>query len=281
MTVLRTDIERSLDELVSNEEGMRFQGLAVVLAKQKWPELIATERKKDLGLDAHAPAILAQDAMGRGLACSITATLEKIKSDVEKIKQHAPDVKILLFATPRAVTTKAATTWATTVREEHGIELIVISREDVIMDLMLPKNASVCRSHLGLAVPLEPALAEVIANAHAAAVEVIRAWAAHPRLSGRPRIALSAGKLDYEGAETGEVLDLAHLHAMLSEGHRIVLEAPAGRGKTTTLVQLAERHHDQSALAFLVDLPMWLASGIGILEFITIPFARYQCQHPR
>jgi len=31
----RTDIERALDKIISNEEGMRFQGLAVVLAKQK------------------------------------------------------------------------------------------------------------------------------------------------------------------------------------------------------------------------------------------------------
>lgn len=87
MTVSRTDIEKALNELISNEEGMRFQGLAVVLAKQKWPDLIAAERKKDLGLDAHAPALLARDGKGKGLACSLTATLEKIKDDVEKIRR--------------------------------------------------------------------------------------------------------------------------------------------------------------------------------------------------
>ena len=58
MTVLRTDIEKALDELISNEEGMKFQGLAVILAKQKWPELIASERKWDRGLDARVPATL-------------------------------------------------------------------------------------------------------------------------------------------------------------------------------------------------------------------------------
>jgi hypothetical protein len=35
MTVLRTDIERALDDMISNEEGMRFQRLAVVLAKRR------------------------------------------------------------------------------------------------------------------------------------------------------------------------------------------------------------------------------------------------------
>jgi len=38
MIVMRTDIEKALDELVSQEEGMRFQGLAVVLGKKLWPE---------------------------------------------------------------------------------------------------------------------------------------------------------------------------------------------------------------------------------------------------
>jgi len=46
MTVLRSDIEKALDDLISNEEGMRFQGLAVVLAKQRWTDFIACERRK-------------------------------------------------------------------------------------------------------------------------------------------------------------------------------------------------------------------------------------------
>lgn len=49
--VKRIDIERALDDLVSNEGGMIFQGLAVVLAKIRCPELIACERKNDLGLE--------------------------------------------------------------------------------------------------------------------------------------------------------------------------------------------------------------------------------------
>jgi hypothetical protein len=41
-----------LDDLMSNEGGMIFEGLAVVLAKIRYPELGARERKNDLGLDA-------------------------------------------------------------------------------------------------------------------------------------------------------------------------------------------------------------------------------------
>jgi len=77
MAVLRTDIERALNELASQEEGMRFQGLAVVLGKKRWPELIARERKKDLGLDAYAPASLTPEKIGKGLAPSITPALAR------------------------------------------------------------------------------------------------------------------------------------------------------------------------------------------------------------
>jgi hypothetical protein len=92
MTVLRSDIERALDDMISNEEGMRFQGLAVALAKQRWPEFIACERKKDLGADAIARASLAPDRSGKVLGCSLTATLDKIKADAAKIKENFPDI---------------------------------------------------------------------------------------------------------------------------------------------------------------------------------------------
>src|ERR1039458_4602159 len=70
MVALRSDIEKALDDLISNEEGMRFQGLAVVLAKKRWPDLISCERKKDLGADAIAKAAFAAEGTGKVLACS-------------------------------------------------------------------------------------------------------------------------------------------------------------------------------------------------------------------
>jgi hypothetical protein len=101
---LRSEIETALNELISNEEGIRFQGIAVVLAKQKWPDLIASERKKDLGRDAYAPAILANDGRGRVLASSLTATIDKIQGDLKRIRQAISDLSILIFYTPRPVT---------------------------------------------------------------------------------------------------------------------------------------------------------------------------------
>ena len=97
MAILRTDIERALDDLASQEEGMRFQGLAVVLGKKRWPKLIARQRKKDLGLDAYAPASLTSEKIGKGLAASITATLRKISGDAKKAKEKFPDLTRISF----------------------------------------------------------------------------------------------------------------------------------------------------------------------------------------
>ena len=99
MPVSRVAIEHALDAIAFDEGGMRFQGLAVVLAKLRWPELIACERKKDLGLDAHAPAILSPLHVGMGLSSSITPELEKIQADAERAKPHFSDLQILVFVT--------------------------------------------------------------------------------------------------------------------------------------------------------------------------------------
>ena len=121
---LRTEIESALAELISNEGGMKFQGLAVVLAKLKWPELIACERKKDLGLDAYVPASLAQDGIGKGLACSLTTTLEKIKSDIDSFRETYADIQVLIFYTPAKVTNQTAEKWANAVYDKYKLKLV-------------------------------------------------------------------------------------------------------------------------------------------------------------
>src|SRR5260370_16074849 len=104
MGVHRSEIERALDDLVSNEAGFVFQSLAVILAKKRWPDLVASERKWDLGLDAYAPASEGRGSPAMALACSLTASLEKLKSDVKRIHDTYPDVRTLIFYTPQKVT---------------------------------------------------------------------------------------------------------------------------------------------------------------------------------
>src|ERR1700686_3329842 len=109
---LRSDVEKALDELIAEEQAFKFQGLGVVLAKQKWPRLIASERRYDLGLDAHARGDLEPDGRGMGLACSLTHAFSKLAEDAAKVKKSYPDVQVLVFATPHVVTKHKEKQWA-------------------------------------------------------------------------------------------------------------------------------------------------------------------------
>src|SRR5216683_1324272 len=146
MAVLRPDIQRALDDLISNEEGMRFQGLAVVLAKKKWPDLIACERKKDLGADAIAKPAFAAEGQGKVLACSLTADIGKVKADAEKIKMNFPGVTKLIFATPVGVTNLTGEPWVAEIQKAFGYDLAIMPREDIITSLMDPANASLLQT---------------------------------------------------------------------------------------------------------------------------------------
>jgi hypothetical protein len=268
MAILRTDIERALDELISNEEGMRFQALAIVLAKQKWPDLIASERHKDGGLDAYSPASLTEDKKAKGLASSITGTITKIKDDATNVKKNFPDVEILIFATPLKIINPTIQGWAKAIRAEFGYELVVMTREDIITSMMMPPNAPLCRTFLEIEIPPEVTVVELITKVREAVAEEAKNWRARPRSANRPIVALQAVRLDNAGKETSDTLDTAGIRVALTQARRIVLEAPGGGGKTTALVQLAMQAEPQGELSFLIDLPAWVHSRTDVLEFI-------------
>ena len=265
MVVLRTDIERALDELASQEEGMRFQGLAVILGKKRWPELIARQRKKDLGLDAYAPASMTPEKIGKGLAASITPALKKISDDTKTAMENFPDLKMLLFVTSSKIGNSDRQRWEAAIHREYGLLLHIIEREEIITLMMMPENASLRASFLHLDIVDEPEIADLIDRTRRAANAVVQTWAA--KTKGHPLIDLTAVRLDQNGAESADVLSLEQIDQALLDGRRIVLEGPAGRGKTTTLIQLAQRPHP-AGIAFIVELPAWTSSRRGILEYI-------------
>ena len=265
MPIMRSDIERALNELISQEEGMRFQGLAAVLGKQRWPDLIANERKKDFGLDAYAPPSLTPERVGKGLAASITPTLEKVSTDATTAKENYPALKVLLFVTPAKVGNATRRKWAQKILEDHDVELHILGSEDIITEMMLPANASLCASHLHLDVDADPDVADLIDRTRRAADAVTRNWAS--KTKGHPLIELTALRLDPTGEESAELLSLERIDQVLSQSGRIVLEGPAGRGKTTTLIQLGQRERTVG-IPFIVDLSRWTTSGRNILEYI-------------
>ena len=265
MAIQRIDIEHALDDLISEEEGMRFQGLAVVLGKQRWPQLIAHPRKKDFGLDAYAPASETPGGVGKGLAASITPKLKKISDDAAKAKKNYPALKTLLFVTSTKVGNSDRRQWAEAIQRDHDLELLLIEREEIITLMRMPANASLCASFLHVPVDSEPDVADLIDRTRRAAGAVTQNWAI--KTKGRPLIELTAVRLDPNGAESAEVLSLERIDQVLSQSSRIVLEGPAGRGKTTTLIQIAQRERT-AGIPFIVDLSSWTTSRRPILEYV-------------
>ena len=266
MAIQRFEIGDALKELITYEEGMKFQALAVVLAKLKWNDLVASEWKNDLGLDAWVSAAAADDHVGKGLACSITPKLSKITADAEKAHKHFNDISLLIFATPNKVANPKKLEWSEAIRRKFGYELVVISREEIITQLTMPENAALCRSFLGMNVAVPERIEESLSHIRQATGDVAKEWEA--RLQGLPLIQLRARRLAPSG-ESSDTFGLADIHAPLKESRRVVLVAPAGRGKTTTLIQLA-RYLDGKGegSSFLIDLPAWVASRTDILSFI-------------
>lgn len=262
----RTEIQRALNEMISDETGKKFQGLAVLHARQKWPQLMASERNRDLGLDAYASGDLDPGGKGIGLACSITATIDKVQSDATKVKKNFPDVRVIIFSTAGEVTEYMKRLWAEEILDEFGLKLVVVSQEEFIIWLQEPANANICRE-LGIDPPITEDLEAALERSREAAKEIADNWDRKFRKAERPVISLSALKLNEHGYPI-EAVTTESLNKSLAEGQRIILEAPAGNGKTTTLVQLVRQVSAAGGLALLVDLPAWVLSGKGVLSYI-------------
>lgn len=271
MAITKLTIERALDELNSFEEGFRFQALAVVLARQKWPGLIAHEPKKDNGLDAYEPASVSASGRGHGLACSISNDIfDKIKSDAITARGKYPDLRILTFVTPRPVTQVTKEKWAEKLQKVDGVkdvELILLSRQEIITSLLLPENEGLCRSLLNMPPAETPHDGNLLERVLAATAEIAEKWRVRTHRNDRPSVPLSAISLDDEGKETDQIVDEFTLRDRLYQSRRTSLEAPGGRGKTTTLARLAIEHQRDGEVFLLIDMAAWIRAGDDVLGY--------------
>ena len=125
------------------------------------------------------------------------------------------------------------------------------------------------RSTLGdnLHLPVKPEtqVTDLIRRTKRAAAVVTQTWAR--KTKGHRLVDPTAVMLDPVSAGPAALLSLQRIDDELSRSGRVVLEGPAGRGKTTALVQLARRARSKGT-PFMVDLPRWISSGRPILEFI-------------
>lgn len=163
-----------------------------------------------------------------------------LESCAQKVTKNFKDVRVLIFSTAQEVTNHKQKQWKEDLRKEFDLELIVVTREELVTSLMDPANAAICSAQLGIPVETKPELEDVLGRAWLAAAEVIADWENRPRLAGRPLIELDAETTE-EAQEQRTRVAIDLLRQSLAEGRRIILGAPAGRGKTTTLIQLAKR----------------------------------------
>ena len=174
---------------------------------------------------------------------------------------------MLIFSTASKVSQHEKQKWATEIQDDFGLHLIVVSREELITWLFDPAQSDICRGQLRIDPSIPPELEPALKRTQEAAEETADDWDRAYRKPGRPVINLKAVKLDEEG-NAQEAATTDSLGASLGEGQRLVLEAPAGSEKTTTLVQFARRILSAGGLPFLVDLPEWVSSHRNILAFI-------------
>jgi hypothetical protein len=278
MTLVRTELALALDDMDENQDGVRFQRMALQLVRQTWPEIVSSEPGKDLGVDARVPANLAADGVGKAFACSITPTYAKILADARKIRANYPSLNLMIFATPAGVSNQRGEGWIQELRKELGLELVIISREDLLSRLLETASAPARQLLLGFAASKTPEFAEISADVAHAARENIDLWCKHRRIGTHPSLSLRFSIVGEDGNIT-EPIEQQEILERLKQHSHILLEAPPGSGKTTTLLQIAQALADHDVLPILIHLPEWASSGqAGLADFLVAHSGPFQAR---
>ena len=225
MTLKWPDIEQAIDDLIVHEAGTKFQRIAMSLVKTHWPEVVATEVKKDGGEDGLTHSYLTKDGKRLRIASSITNTYEKVKGDLKSIYERGVILDLLIFYTPKKVFNRDVDDWKRKVREKFGCELLVISREDIIHELLRPQNHWICSTFLRLDVPTSPAVNDVTQKAIDATHKVLDQWKVRSRFGAARLIDLDVVKLDEKKMPTGEIFSHHAICMHLGNGGRSILLA--------------------------------------------------------
>ncbi len=150
MNTIRAQIGKALDSLIEERNGFGFQRLACQCLHTRWPSLAATAEQADCGEDAITIVSESFDDVIRSMACSLTATKDKVLSDADKIKRNRLDIHEFIFATPKSVTRKTQHKWEKEIESKYSLKLIVVERSEFISILERPESQYICKLHLGL-----------------------------------------------------------------------------------------------------------------------------------
>ncbi len=266
MEVTWQNIDKALGDLIVHEGGLMFQRLAISLAKLRWPEIIATTPHNDGGEDAFMPYYFESNGKHLSVACSITATYDKIKSDAQKIIDRGKSLDILVFYTPESKSNrKLCDDWGKKLKQELGCDLLPIPREEIIHTLLEQDDHWRCREFLSLNVPHTPDIQTIVNDVKIASQEIINQWKEN-LLSDTFLVELTINeKTKYHMQEINHE-DIA---SKLSNKDRFVLYGSPGSGKTTTLIQVAQKLVDKDIVPFLLSLPEWIDStNDNIIDYL-------------
>lgn len=267
-TLRRSQIETSLEELISNNRAADFQRVAVRLAQERCPDLIASELSHDGGEDAFT----AYTVGGRQLAvaCSLTATLAKIKSDLEVIRTRKPHISELWFFTPKPVRSRTSDAWRKTLAEDHKVALTLITREEIVSRLMEPRFRYLLVQHLGIAADIDDVLSKLEARLRNHASERLRVWR---ELYARQGVVPMERqfKTQLSGDSFTTQYDTHEVAVRIASGGLVAVVGEAGLGKTVILATLADQLASLKAapLPILISAPAWARSDQTLVLFVT------------
>lgn len=265
----RAEFQSALDDVVANQRGIDFQRIAIPLARERCPQIVANEVTKDGGADGFLATVSLDDKHVLAVGCSITATWAKVRHDLRTLKERNRELSAFWFYTARVVTAELADKWCESAKQEFQVSLTVFSREEIVQRLLEPQNHYLARLHLGIAASDTGALEDTRIQLAESAQKRIAAWLRHHmdrRLAPVPR-EYWIGEEQSGGRRTVRVEDLAK---GLLAGGVFLVSGEGGLGKTVALGQIASEllRRASAPTPLLASAPSWARSGQPLAPFL-------------
>lgn len=263
----------ALNELIANQRGIDFQRIAIPLARQRCPQIVANEVTKDGGEDGFLAIVSLEEKRVLAIGCSITATWKKISGDLTTAKARNRDITAFWFYTTKGVTTKLTDQWREDAKQEFGVSLTVFSREEIVQRLLEPQNQYLARLHLGIAVPEAVGMGDIRTQLAQSAQGRIDAWLHHhmdSRLQPVPREYWISNK---HGGIL-KTVTIEELAETLVGGGLFLVCGEGGLGKTVALGQIASElmGRENAPIPLLVSASSWARSGQPLVPFLADRF---------